>query len=46
MKHRSRMEITGLILELACCRGVRKTKIMNKANLSYKPTERASGVFN
>jgi predicted transcriptional regulator len=41
MKHRSRMEITGLILEPAYCGGVRKTKIMNKANLSYKPTEKS-----
>jgi len=35
MKHRSRIEIFSKILEAANGGGVRKTKIMNKANLSF-----------
>jgi len=35
MKHRSRIEITSLILEITSGGGVRKTKIMKQANLSY-----------
>jgi len=35
MKHRSRIEITSLILEAANGGEVRKTKITNNVNLSY-----------
>lgn len=36
MKHRSRIEITSVMLDIANGGGVKKTKLMNKANLSHK----------